>query len=200
MDHQKFFRLEEGEKIVENIKPLPILKWYMFFRGGVIGSFILIVLGFFFVINVYLPSMATDLGAFPILNLYGFLLLVLFVVIPLVTSHLRYNKQHYWITNKRVIYKRGMLGYKISSIPLERISDIIITRSFWETLFGFGSIHIQSMAGQFSGGYRGGYARRGYRPGLGAEGSLLAIPNPEGLQKLVFELIKKKRKSEKLTM
>ncbi|MBU5537212.1 MAG: PH domain-containing protein [Candidatus Aenigmarchaeota archaeon] len=29
----------------------------------------------------------------------------------------------------------------------ERISDVIISRTFWERLFGFGSICIQSLAG-----------------------------------------------------
>ena len=80
------------------------------------------------------------------------------------------------------------MGYTIHSIPLERISDVIVSRTFWERIFGFGSVLIQSLAGQVT------YGRK-----LGAEGSLLAVPNPEGVQKLIFDLIKKKRKTEKLS-
>jgi len=68
---------------------------------------------------------------------------------------------------------------------------VIVSRTFWERVFGFGSVHIQSLAGQISYGMH----RR-----LGAEASMLAISDPEGIQKLIFELIKKKRKVEHLTM
>ena len=71
---------------------------------------------------------------------------------------------------------------------MERISDVMVSRTFLERIFGFGSVLIQSLAGQIT------YGRR-----LGAEGSLLAVPDPEGIQKLIFELIKKKRKAEKLS-
>jgi len=101
---------------------------------------------------------------------------------------MKYKKQHYWITTKRVIYKRGLIGYKISSIPLERISDIILSRTFLERLFGFGSLHVQTLAGQITHGGRSG-----------AEAMLLAVPNPEETQELIFQLVKKKRKAEKIT-
>ena len=213
MDYEKYFKLESGEKIIESIKPLSNLKRYMILGG--LSGFVSVLLIFGFILFIFVfsensiyvenldakitlpkPEITTLLLIF--LNTPLSLLMLLLLVLPFVTAHLSYNKMYYWVTNNRVIYKRGLIGYRISSIPLERISDIIITRTFLENLFGFGSIHIQSMAGQFS-GYGGGYGRRGRR-GLGSEGQLLAVPDPEGLQKLVFELIKKKRKSEKLTM
>jgi membrane protein YdbS with pleckstrin-like domain len=195
--HQKFFRLEEGEKILKSIKPRPAFKWYLFFRslsGFGLGLIFLsmIVLGGIFSSISKLGVSINIISVF--INPLAVFITIFFIVLPFVIAHLIYKKQYYWITNKRVIYKNGLLGYRISSIPLERISDIILTRTFFENLFGFGSLHIQSLAGQFS-GYARGSGRR-----LGSEGQLLAIPDPEGLQKLVFELIKKKRKSEKLTM
>ncbi len=111
------------------------------------------------------------------------------LVLVFVFASLRYNKRMYWITNKRIICKRGLIGYRINSIPFERISDVLISRSFIESLFGFGSVHVQSLAGQYS--YRGRY---------GSEGNLMAVADPEGTQKLIFDLIKQKRKEEKLTM
>ena len=58
-----------------------------------------------------------------------------------------------------------------------------------ESIFGFGSVHVQTMAGQVS-----------MRGRFGAEGNLQAVPDPEGLQQQIFELVKKKRKAEGITM
>ena len=173
---KKPFQLQDGEKIVKDIKPLPVLKWYFFITSSLA---VLLFFGAFIFIPLFIGFLFL-----PLTILTFFLLIILYLV-----ANNRYNYQHYWITNKRIMYRRGILGYKISSIPLERISDVIVSRTFIERIFGFGSLHIQSLAGQVTYGSR-----------IGAEGSLIAAPDPEGLQKLVFELIKKKRKDEKLTM
>jgi uncharacterized membrane protein YdbT with pleckstrin-like domain len=171
------FQLQEGEKIVKDLKPMHILKWY-FFLTSAIG--LLFVFAFFSWI-AFIPGVS-------FISSFFIIFILLFVGILYLVANNRYNYQHYWITNKRVLYRSGILGYTISSIPLERISDVIVSRTFFERLFGFGSILIQSLAGQIT-----------YRNRLGSEGSLLAVPNPEGTQKLIFDLIKKKRKTEKLS-
>ncbi|MDI6720970.1 MAG: PH domain-containing protein, partial [Candidatus Aenigmarchaeota archaeon] len=102
-----------------------------------------------------------------------------------------YNKFYYWITNKRIITKRGIIGYQIVSIPHERISDIIISRTFFENIFGIASLHVQSLAGQTS--------FRGYSA-TGSEGQLFAIPKPEETQNKILKLIRAKRKAEGLTI
>jgi len=169
---KKPFELQSGEKVINDIKPLPVLKWYFFITPS-IGLF------FFFIFFAWIPFV----------NLI-FLPIILFILaIVYLVARNRYSYQHYWITNQRILYRRGLLGYSIHSIPLERVSDVIVSRSFLERIFGFGSVLVQSLAGQIT------YGRR-----WGAEGSLLATPDPEGTQKLIFELIKKKRKTEKLTM
>jgi uncharacterized membrane protein YdbT with pleckstrin-like domain len=170
------FKLQEGEKIIEDIKPLPVLKWYFFLPGVIFIFFFLFILGF--------PILLFGFLGVPFFIFFLFLIIILYLV-----ANNQYNYQHYWITDKRILYRRGILGYKISSIPFERVSDVIVSRTFLERIFGFGSVHVQSLAGQITYGSR-----------MGAEGSLLAVPDPEELQKLIFELIKKKRKSEKLTM
>lgn len=179
----KFFRLQEGEKIVEAIKPLPNLKWYFFFQG-IVGWFIFMLI----ISGVFLIPLAglTDSVALPVF-IIAFLFLLL--IIPYLSARLMYDKRFYWITNKRIIAKRGFIGYRVNSIPLERISDVIISRSFIEMIFGFGSVFIQSLAGQVT-----------VRDRFGAEGNLQAVPDPEGLQQKIFELVKQKRKAEKLAM
>jgi len=178
---KKLFELQEVEKVVNDIKPLPILKWYFFLRSA-IGLFIFMI---FFAWIIFIPALIFSIISWSLI----FFILVILVILYLIANN-KYNYQHYWITNKRVLYRRGLIGYRISSIPLERISDVIVSRTFWERIFGFGSILIQSLAGQMT------YPHGGR---LGAEGSLIAIPDPEGTQKLIFELIKKKRKTEKLS-
>jgi membrane protein YdbS with pleckstrin-like domain len=181
MNGQRPFNLQEKEKIVKEIKPLPILRWYFFLRSALVIFFMLI----WFIAFIFIPPLLWVVGI-PT----SFFLIVILIILYFVANN-RYNYQHYWITNKRVMYRRGLLGYTINSIPLERISDVIVSRTFWERVFGFGSVHVQSLAGQISYGRH----RR-----LGAEASMLAVSDPEELQRLIFELIKKKRKVEKLTM
>ncbi len=126
------------------------------------------------------------------MGLFGILLLLSFIALiglflGWYISGLQYKHQHYWITNKRIIYKKGLIGYRVVSIPLERISDVIVSRTLLERVLGFGSVLIQTLAGQISPGR------------MGAEASLLAVPDPEGIQKLIFDLVKRKRKEESLS-
>lgn len=182
--YAKFFRLQEGEKIVEAIKPLPSLKWFFFVKAIIGWVFFVLLFGAWFFLGSF-----KSLGAL-VFSLVGFSIIILLIlVVPYILAVLKYNKRFYWITNKRVVGKSGLVGYKVNSIPLERISDLIISRSFLESLFGFGSVHIQTLAGQVS-----------VRGRFGAEGNFQAVPDPEGLQQKVFELIKKKRKAEGITM
>jgi len=174
---KKFFNILEGEKIVEEIKPLPSLKWYFFLKSSFVFIFILIWF-------IWIPF-----AAGPSIAVFSPIIIIVIIIILWLVADNRYKHQHYWITSKRVIHKRGLIGYTIGSIPFERVSDVIVSRTFLERLFGFGSVLVQSLAGQIS-----------HRGRLGAEGSLLAVPDPEGTQQKIFELMKKKRKIEHLTM
>ena len=165
------FVLQEGEKIIEDIKPSPRLIGYFFFTGLIGGGLISFLTIAYFALQLSMMFWHLLWLYLPIGIFVGLFFALLYAV-------LRYSKQHYWITNRRIIYKRGVIGYAITSVPYNRISDVIISRSFLERLLGIGSVLIQTLAGQYSAG------------GFGAEESLLAIPDPEGTQKLIFELMK----------
>lgn len=131
----------------------------------------------------------------PVRKLQNYYVFVLFIVISLVLAcsffgvvlipfmypfavwagKKQYEQRMYWITNKRVVYKRGLLGYRITSIPYNRISDVIISRTWLESKFGIASLNIQTLAGQIS-----------QNPG-GAEGNLAGVPDPEDLQEKILE-------------
>ncbi|MFH1544565.1 MAG: PH domain-containing protein [archaeon] len=187
MNRGNLFNLQEGEKIVEEIKPVSNLKSYWF-----IGNFVGLIFFCFFIsmfigAGIFAGSGTSAIGG---MGLIFFFAIILALVLAWIFTSMKYEKQNYWITNKRILYMRGFVGYRISSIPFERISDVIISRTFLESVFGFGSLYIQSLAGQYS--YRGGR--------MGAEGNLVAVPEPEKTQELIFKMVSEKRKKEKLTM
>ena len=172
------FQLQEGEKILKETKPLPAYKTSLFFTNLVI-VFIFVISG----LSVFVPLilMAAE-QTWSILFWSIIPVILVSLILSWWLASMMYKKRHYWITNKRAICKTGIIGYSVSSVPLERISDIIITRSWWENLFGYGSLYCQSLAGQ-----------------MGREIRFNAMPEPEETQKFVFELVKKKRKDENIT-
>jgi uncharacterized membrane protein YdbT with pleckstrin-like domain len=51
---------------------------------------------------------------------------------------------NYYLTNLRLIDKRGIIGKKIMSIPLKRIQDVKCQFGIWGRIFGFGDLEIES--------------------------------------------------------
>jgi len=178
------FNLLDGEQIIEKITPSILLRKYFFVSRFLTFFMIFLCGGYVYLIPIII--MGTEYNLLLIIIL--FILIILDIYVPFALANAAYFKYCYWITNKRVITKRGVIGYQITSIPLERISDIIISRSFLETLCGISSLHIQSLAGQITPGSP-----------LGGEGRLLAIPNPEVTQNKILELVKEKRREERLS-
>jgi uncharacterized membrane protein YdbT with pleckstrin-like domain len=187
---KNFINLLKDEKIIQEIRPLPKLKWLWFLQ-----SFVFILLFFFIFGGSFFFGgglAALILTKNPLVGLiFGILCFIFFLIIliaiPLIVIFVRYNWEKYWITNKRIIRRAGFIGHNFYSVPLERISDVMISRSLWEKIFGIGSLHIQTLAGQASYG------------AMGTETALLALPNPEETQKLIMELVEAKRKREKLS-
>ena len=86
------------------------------------------------------------------------------------------DKFRYWLTNRRVILSSGFIGYKIRSIPLERISDVGLSRTLPEILSGVSSVVVRDMTGEAQTGK-----------------SLLAInfANASEFQRLILEEVQK---------
>jgi len=188
---QRFFGLQEGEKIVFETKPLKGLFWSMFLSSLVAVVFAIPII-IFLLLPVFITSSSNGMLTSSQINsafAAGVMGAILLLFLSFFIVKRMYNMRYYWITNKRIIIKTGFLGYTIKSIPFERISDVQITRTFTERIFGFGSLYIQSLAGQFTQGRR-----------FGSEGNLTAVPEPERIQYMIFRLIKEKRTKEHITM
>jgi uncharacterized membrane protein YdbT with pleckstrin-like domain len=73
---------------------------------------------------------------------------LIFIPLVLLWAVIAVRRYHYWLTTKRVIWCHGFIGYKVRSVPLERITDVVISRTFPEMLAGISSIEIRDMTGQ----------------------------------------------------
>jgi uncharacterized membrane protein YdbT with pleckstrin-like domain len=73
---------------------------------------------------------------------------ILFLPFAWVWALIAQRRYHYWLTNKRVIWCHGFIGYQVRSVPLERIADVVISRTLPELLAGMSSIEIRDMTGQ----------------------------------------------------
>ena len=73
---------------------------------------------------------------------------ILVVPVALLWAVIAERRYHYWLTNKRVIWCHGFIGYQVRSVPLERIADVVISRTLPELLAGISSIVIRDMTGQ----------------------------------------------------
>ena len=98
---------------------------------------------------------------------------ILAIPVVWIVAAIARDKYRYWLTNRRIILSSGFIGYKIRSIPLERISDVSLSRTFPEMLAGVSSIVVRDMTGEV------------------AEGkSLLAIHNSSEYQRQILEEVR----------
>ncbi|MDL1901001.1 PH domain-containing protein [Anaerolineae bacterium CFX9] len=82
-----------------------------------------------------------------------------------------WQQNYITLTTRRVTQRRGsILNTNETSLSIENITDVTVNRGPLGTIFGYGDINIQT-------------------PGSsGAEISMVAVPNPERLRNLIFDL------------
>lgn len=190
--------LLEGESVILDIKPTPNFKKYVAVRAIVSELVILAMFNVIISMVIYVLAGGTPIekvGVGPLLVIYlssYVVLVVIFTALTLVLVNLMYEKYHYWVTDQRVVWRHGVIGYSITSVPLERISDVTISRTFWERICGVSGLVVKEM-----GAVPRYYGYYGYSFGWGFP-TMIAVPNPEEMQKQILELIGKKGKESKL--
>ncbi|MFC4231486.1 PH domain-containing protein [Parasediminibacterium paludis] len=114
-----------------------------------LGLFVLISSGFYYLVikNISNVSNATD----DFLIWFTMLPLGLFFISFLVKV-LSYNNTSYAYTDKRIMVRSGFLGTDFKVIDYDKISDIEVSVSFVENLFGVGSIKFYSGRTEFNDG------------------------------------------------
>jgi uncharacterized membrane protein YdbT with pleckstrin-like domain len=103
---------------------------------------------------------------------------IIFVPLTFLWAVISERRYHYWLTNKRVIWCHGFIGYQIRSVPLERITDVVISRTLPEMAAGISSIQIRDMTGQMG-------------PNVDIGAKWIGVKDAPEVQKRILEEIKK---------
>lgn len=77
----------------------------------------------------------------------------------------------YVVTDQRVLFVEGIIARKVSSVPLEKVTDTTFSRTVWGRLIGYGDLLLDSP---------------GERPGLD---TLFHLPKPDEVYRLVASLV-----------
>jgi uncharacterized membrane protein YdbT with pleckstrin-like domain len=101
-----------------------------------------------------------------------------FIPLAFLWAVIAQRRYHYWLTNKRVVWCHGFIGYRVRSVPLERVADVVISRTLPEILAGISSIDIRDMTGQTQ-----------QEMGMGAK--WIGVQEAPEIQKRILEEIKK---------
>ena len=157
--------LNEGEKICFDCQPGRRAVMYWFFSNviylwlAVIG--LAILLGFS---HIYLHlgqfQHGNLLKALKQANYIPYVLVVIGLLIIIGgATYMWCNKMaqnyHYVVTNQRCVLHYGMLSLSRSMIPIHNIMDIDMQATFFERLFGMGSVYVDNI-GTFTGQMMGG--------------------------------------------
>lgn len=57
----------------------------------------------------------------------------------------------YWLTDRRVIVRTGIIGYRLRSIPLSRVADVSVHASWLDRLLGLTHVEVRDMTGESAG-------------------------------------------------
>jgi len=101
----------------------------------------------------------------------GWLIVVIVAVwiVVVLAEFVRWWTTQHVITNERVIHRTGLIAKKGTEIPLEVINDVAFRQSMIERVFGSGDLLIESA-------------------GTHGQSAYTDIPNPERVQKLIYEV------------
>ncbi len=136
------FHLQSGEIIVRELKP----QFMGFMLTKTLGSYVALAALTIFAI----------IGAIVFNELY-LVVTIGIVAVPAIAliiglgPYIAYGKSWYWITNRRVVGKRGFFGYSVDSIPLDNVTDVVLTRTLLDRLLGLSSLMIVPMSSSSTG-------------------------------------------------
>jgi uncharacterized membrane protein YdbT with pleckstrin-like domain len=123
--------INEGETVVLDLKP----HWWFFVREIVAGAILLVLL--IFLVATFeggLQSGALVIMAIATLAWAGWLLV----------DYMNWQNTHFVVTDKRVIYRTGVLAKHGVEIPLGRVNNINFHQGLVDRLVGAGSLEIES--------------------------------------------------------
>ena len=116
---------------------LAFLKWYLI-------ALIIIAVGIFIILSAFeIIKVVTISKDYSLYTIFIPFTGVIFIII----AGLLRKVDTYYITNYRIIEKRGIISIKEDSINWEKISNYSLTQSAIDRLFNVGTIRLYSMGG-----------------------------------------------------
>ena len=177
------FSLQDGETIEYEVKPNK--------KGFILQRFIIVIVSSIIVASFASLGLIASIPSASILYFFisFFGILIAIILIGIFVSIVSYNKYKYWITNKRLISGRGIIGYSVDSLPLEMVQDVIMNRSIADRILGLTSLYIAPIGGtmMFNNGRISSvnYLRA------------LNVDEAKQIQKVIFELRDERKKEVK---
>jgi len=117
---------------------LAYLKWYLI-------ALIFIIIGIFIIISVF-GVINFKLPIPKDYNIYTVFIPFIGLVFIIIAGLLR-KVDTYYITNYRIVEKRGIINTKEDSINWEKISNYSLTQSAIDRIFNIGTVRLYSMGG-----------------------------------------------------
>jgi len=117
---------------------LAFLKWYLL-------AFIFIIVGIFIILSAF-EIIKVGLTIPKDYNLYTIFIPFIGIIFIIIAGLLR-KVDTYYITNYRIIEKRGIINIKEDSINWEKISNYSLAQSAIDRLFNIGTVRLYSMGG-----------------------------------------------------
>jgi len=72
------------------------------------------------------------------------LMIPLFVgIFSLLYHWIMFKTEELIVTSQRLLWKRGLVGYKLEEIQLDKINNCNVNCSFWGRMFNFGTVTIE---------------------------------------------------------
>lgn len=65
----------------------------------------------------------------------------------LIYEYFRSKNNEYAVTNRRVIFKKGIFSRQTFEMSLRQIESVMIRQSFWGRIFGYGTISLSGTGG-----------------------------------------------------
>ena len=174
------FNLQEGESIVEEVRPD---KFGFLVSRSMNGIAAAVVLGIVSGFIAYLFEGSAIAGV-----LLGILAFMVLLLVVLITPLISYGKFMYWITNHRVIGRRGFIGYTIDSMPLENVTDVLVNRTIMDRILGLSSLVIVPIGGGGGAFIQDAGSRNGIIEGVSNYFPALRPEKARHLQALIFHL------------
>ena len=127
--------LQEGEKVIYEGSPQPVILVLWFFKALLFSLFIS------FFINTFLTVLTADFGS------YAFNYFIVFIPVLIIAFSYQIalrRSYHYYITNERVIFQGGIILRQLKNVPYHKITDVSIFQNIIERVLGISTLNVHT--------------------------------------------------------